>query len=47
MFTFNYIKQIEQNAQDNVCKVLVRNKCDKSDRKMREEEGRALQRNLM
>ena len=39
--TFNYIKQIEQNAQDNVCKVLVGNKCDKPDRKLREEKGRA------
>ena len=38
----NWIKQIEQNAQNNVCKVLVGNKCDKPDRKVSEEEGRTL-----
>ena len=38
----NWIKQIEQNAQTNVCKVLVGNKCDKPDRKVSEEEGRKL-----
>ena len=38
----NWIKQIEQNAQNNVCKVLVGNKCDKPDRKVSEEEGKAL-----
>ena len=35
----NWIKQIEANAQTNVCKVLVGNKCDKSDRVVTEEEG--------
>lgn len=38
----NWIKQIEQNAQSSVCKVLVGNKCDKPDRKVSEEEGRKL-----
>lgn len=38
----NWIKQIEQNAQTNVCKVLVGNKCDKPDRKVTEEEGKKL-----
>lgn len=38
----NWIKQIEQNAQTNVCKVLVGNKCDKPDRKVSEEEGQKL-----
>ena len=38
----NWIKQIEQNAQNTVCKVLVGNKCDKPDRKVSEEQGKAL-----
>ena len=38
----NQIKQIEVNAQTNVCKVLVGNKCDKPDRVVTEEEGRKL-----
>ena len=38
----NWIKQIEQNAQNTVCKVLVGNKCDKPDRKVSEEQGNAL-----
>ena len=38
----NWIKQIEQNAQTNVCKVLVGNKCDKPDRKVSYEEGKSL-----
>ena len=38
----NWIKQIEANAQTNVCKVLVGNKCDKPDRVVTEEEGRKL-----
>mgnify|MGYP003297278220 CR=1 FL=1 len=38
----NWIKQIEQNAQSNVCKVLVGNKCDKPDRKVSFEEGQKL-----
>jgi small GTP-binding protein len=38
----NWIKQIEANAQTNVCKVLVGNKCDKPDRVVSEEDGRKL-----
>lgn len=38
----NWIKQIEQNAQSSVCKVLVGNKCDKPDRKVSFEEGKKL-----
>ena len=38
----NWIKQIEANAQTNVCKVLVGNKCDKPDRQVTEDEGRKL-----
>lgn len=38
----NWVKQIEQNAQNNVCKVLVGNKCDKDDRKVSVEEGSKL-----
>ena len=38
----NWVKQIEQNAQTNVCKVLVGNKCDKPDRKVSYEEGKQL-----
>ena len=38
----NWIKQIEANAQTNVCKVLVGNKCDKPDRKVTEADGRKL-----
>ena len=38
----NWIKQIEANAQTNVCKVLIGNKCDKPDRKVTEDEGRKL-----
>ena len=38
----NWIKQIEANAQTNVCKVLVGNKCDKPDRVVTEEEGKKL-----
>ena len=36
------MKQIEANAQTNVCKVLVGNKCDKPDRTVTEEEGKKL-----
>ena len=36
----NWIKQIEQNAQTNVCKVRVGNKCDKTERQISEEEGK-------
>jgi small GTP-binding protein len=38
----NWIKQIEANAQTNVCKVLVGNKCDKPDRVVTEDEGQKL-----
>jgi len=38
----NWVKQIEQNAQNNVCKVLVGNKCDREDRKVTFEEGSKL-----
>ena len=38
----NWIKQIEANTPTNVCKVLVGNKCDKSDRVITEKEGKML-----
>jgi small GTP-binding protein len=38
----NWVKQIEQNAQNNVCKVLVGNKCDRDDRKVSFDEGQKL-----
>jgi Ras-related protein Rab-8A len=38
----NWVKQIEQNAQNNVCKVLVGNKCDRDERKVSFEEGQKL-----
>jgi len=38
----NWVKQIEQNAQSNVCKVLIGNKCDREDRKISYEEGAKL-----
>jgi Ras-related protein Rab-8A len=38
----NWVKQIEQNAQNNVCKVLVGNKCDREDRKVSYEDGSKL-----
>ena len=38
----NWIKQIESNAQTNVKKVLVGNKCDKPDRVVSKEEGKKL-----
>jgi small GTP-binding protein len=38
----NWVKQIEQNAQTTVCKVLVGNKCDRDDRKVSFEEGAKL-----
>jgi small GTP-binding protein len=38
----NWVKQIEQNAQTNVCKILVGNKCDREDRKISYEEGAKL-----
>ena len=38
----NWIKQIEANAQTNVYKVLVGNKCYKPDRVVTEEDGKNL-----
>ena len=38
----NWIKQIEAYAPTNVCKVLVGNKCDKSDRLITKSEGQKL-----
>lgn len=38
----NWVRQIEQNAQSNVCKVLVGNKSDREDRKVTFEEGSKL-----
>lgn len=38
----NWIRQIDSHAQKNVHKVLVGNKCDKADRKIKEEEGKQL-----
>lgn len=38
----NWVKQIEQNAQTNVCKVLVGNKCDRDDRKISYDDGAKL-----
>ena len=37
-----WVKQIEQNAQSTVCKVLVGNKCDREDRKVTLEDGQKL-----
>ena len=38
----NSIINIEKNVQTNICKVLVGNNCDKSDRLVTEEEGQKL-----
>jgi Ras-related protein Rab-8A len=38
----NWVKQIEQNAQNTVCKVLVGNKCDRDERKVNYEDGQSL-----
>ena len=38
----NWVKQIEQNANTNVCRILVGNKCDREDRKISYEEGAKL-----
>lgn len=38
----NWVKQIEQNSQQGVSKILVGNKCDRDDRKISYEEGAKL-----
>ena len=38
----NWMKQIQQQASENVCKILVGNKCDMPDRAVEYEEGRKL-----
>ena len=38
----NWLKQIDQHASSNVAKVLVANKCDRTDRIIDTEQGRSL-----
>lgn len=38
----NWMKQIQQQASENVCKILVGNKCDIPDRAVSYEEGKSL-----
>jgi len=38
----NWLRQIKQHANENVCKILVANKCDISDRTITFSEGKAL-----
>ena len=38
----NWLKQIDQHANTNVAKVLVANKCDRQDKVIDTEKGRAL-----
>jgi len=38
----NWLKQIEQHANSNVAKVLVANKCDRAEKVIEPERGRAL-----
>ena len=38
----NWLKQIDQHANSNVAKVLVANKCDRADKIIETERGRAL-----
>ena len=38
----NWMKQIENNAPNNACKVLVGNNCEKPDRVVTEEEGKKM-----
>jgi GTPase SAR1 family protein len=38
----NWLKQIDQHANSNVAKVLVANKCDRTDRVVETERGQAL-----
>ena len=35
----NWMKQITEHADDNVCKILLGNKCDMPDRQVTKEEG--------
>eukprot|EP01017_Pseudomicrothorax_dubius_P001531 TRINITY_DN0_c534_g1_i3.p1 TRINITY_DN0_c534_g1~~TRINITY_DN0_c534_g1_i3.p1 ORF type:complete len:127 (+),score=29.78 TRINITY_DN0_c534_g1_i3:140-520(+) len=38
----NWLRQIKQHASENVCKILVANKCDIADRCISSAEGKAL-----
>ena len=38
----NWLKQIDQHANSNVAKVLIANKCDRADKVIETERGRAL-----
>ena len=38
----NWLKQIDQHASSNVAKVLIANKCDRSDKVIETERGKAL-----
>lgn len=38
----NWLKQIDQHASSNVAKVLIANKCDRSDKVIESERGKAL-----
>lgn len=38
----NWMKQIQQQASENVCRILVGNKCDVAERQVEFEEGRKL-----
>ena len=38
----NWLKQIDQHASSNVAKVLIANKCDRSDKIIETERGKAL-----
>lgn len=38
----NWFKPIEQNAMNDICKVLVGSNCDRVNRKVSKDKGRAL-----
>ena len=38
----DWIQQIELNAKNSICKVLVGNKCDRPDRVIKEEDGKKM-----